>query len=246
VAPESADEIALTMDDEIARSVTGQMPSMAVFSETQQVSAAEKQSELAWQQAQLAVTRRRHRTATSRLPLVVAVVVVAALFAAFFVVRGAGSDAPNLTTPANDLPWRSVAVYGGSTVELPGAATTSPISSEIGVGTRVSTTIPGLTVAVSAYRADYGMRGAGAAAMDLLRAKAADLGDYDAAGRIKKNRDRWGDAYDLTVIVDEPIARSRVIVIGSTLFLIEVVGPQTTRTADVFSRVVNTLVPKNT
>ena len=90
------------------------------------------------------------------------------------------------------------------------------------------------------------MRGAGAAAVDLLKARAAELGDNDAAKRIKQNRDRWGDAYDLSVINDEPIARLRVIVIGSTLFLIEVVGPQTARTGEIFSRVINTLVPKNT
>ena len=246
MARESADEIALTIDDKIARSVTGQMPSMAVFSETQQVSAAEKQSELAWQQAHLAVVRRRHRTPTGRMPLVVALLVVAALIAGFFVLRRGQNDGPSITTPSNDLPWRSVAIDGGSTVELPGVPRTSVASSEIGRGTRISTAVPGATIAVSTYRADYGMRGAGAAALDLLKARAAELGDNDAAKRIKQNRDRWGEAYDLSVITDEPIARLRVIVIDSTLFLIEVVGPQTTRTADIFGRVVNTLVPKNT
>jgi hypothetical protein len=245
VAPESADEISLTINDEIARNVTGQMPSMAVFSETQQVSAAEKQSELAWQQAQLAVARRRHRTPMGRLPLVVAVLVVAGLIAGFFVLRRGENDGPSITTPSNDLPWRSVAIEGGSTVELPGVPRTSAISGEVGRGSRVSTAVPGATIAVSTYRGDYGMRGAGAAALDLLKARAAELGDNDAAKRIKPNRDRWGEAYDLTVIADEPVARLRVIVIGSTLFLIEGVGPQTSRTADIFRRVVNTLVPKN-
>src|SRR5206468_3445234 len=106
-------------------------------------------------------------------------------------------------------------------------------------------TIPGATIAVSSYRADYGMRGPGAAATDLLNAKAADLGDLNAAGRIQQNRDRWGAAYDVNVIANGPVARLRVIVAGSTLYMIEVVGPQTARTNAIFSHVVNTLVPKS-
>jgi hypothetical protein len=245
VAPDSAEETTLTVHEEIARNVTGQMPSMAVFSETQQVSSAEKQSELAWQQAQLAIAKRRSRAPSDRMPLVVAVLVVVAVIAAFFVVRRGGSDAPSLTTPANDLPWRSVTIYAGSTVELPGVPVTSSVYSDIGGGTRIATTVPGLTVAVTSYRADYGMRGAGAAAVDILRARAVELGDNDAGSRIKKNRDRWGDAYDLTVIANEPIARLRAIVVGTTLFVIEVGGPQTERATLVFSRLVNTLAPKS-
>lgn len=243
--PESVDEATLTIDDEIARNVTGQMPSMAVFSETQQVSAAERQAELAWQQAQLAVAQRRTRAPSDRLPIVIALLVVGAVIAVFlFVVRGGANDAPSLTTPSSELPWRSVAIEGGSSVELPGAPVTSSAMSEIGGGTRIATTVPGATIALSVFRADYGMRGAGATAIDLLKARAADLGDTNAGGRIKQNRDRWGDAYDLTVITDEPIARLRAIVVGQRLFLVEVVGPQTTRTTQIFSRVVNTLVPK--
>lgn len=244
VSPELADEATLKVDDEIGRNVTGQMPSMAVFSETQQVSAAERQAELAWQEARLAVAQRRTRTSSDRLPIVIAVLVVGAVIAAFFVVRGGGNDEPSLTTPSNDLPWRSVAIEGGSSVELPGVPVTSSTTSEIGGGTRIATTVPGATIALTVYRADYGMRGAGATATDLLRARAADLGDANAGGRIKPNRDRWGDAYDLSVITNEPIARLRAIVVGQRLFLIEVVGPQTTRTTQIFSRVVNTLVPK--
>jgi hypothetical protein len=102
----------LTIDEEIGRQVTGQMPSMAVFSETQQVSAAERQAEMAWRQAQLAVAQRRTRAPSDRLPIVVAVLVVGAVIAAFFVARGGSTDEPSLTTPSNDLPWRSVAIEG--------------------------------------------------------------------------------------------------------------------------------------
>lgn len=244
VSPESTDEATPTIDDAIGRNVTGQMPSMAIFSETQQVSAAERQAELAWQQAQFSVAQRRTHAPSDRLPIVIAVLVVGAVIAAFFVVRGGGNDEPSLTTPANDLPWRSVAIEGGSWVELPGVPVTSSTTSEIGGGTRITTTVPGATIALSMYRPDYGMRGAGATAADLLKGRAADLGDMNAGGRIKQNRDRWGDAYDLSVVTNEPIARLRAIVVGPRLFLIEVVGPQTTRTTQIFSRVVNTLVPK--
>jgi hypothetical protein len=243
VAPESAAEVSLTIDDAIARNVTGQMPSMAVFTETQQVSAAEKQSELAWQQAQRAVAQRGRRQPSGRMPLVVAGLVVVALIAAFFVVPRGENKEPSLTTPSNDLPWRSVTFYGGSTVALPGVPVTSSAVSDFGSGTRISTSVPGATIAVTVYRGDYGMRGAGVAAAELLKARATDLGDDNVAGRIKANRDRWGDAYDLVVLADEPIARLRAIVVGAKIFMIEVVGPQTERTGEIFSRVVNTFTP---
>ena len=239
-----ADVPAETIEEEIARTVGGQMPSMAVFSETQQASAAEKQLELAWRQAHDAVAQRRKKAATRRWPAVVAVMVIAAVAGSFFVLRQGSSGEPTLTTPTNQLPWRGVVIESGATVELPGVAVSSTTTSEIGKGTRTATTVPGATVAVSTYRTDFGMRGAGASAIELLNARAADLGDVSSASRIKQNRDRWGDAYDLTVINDEPIARIRVVVVGTTLFMIEVVGPQTTRTSQIFSRVVNTLHPQ--
>ena len=138
-----------------------------------------------------------------------------------------------------------VAVDQSSTVELPGPAVASTVTSEIGSGSRVATSVPGATIAVTVYRSDYGMRGAGATAIDVLKARAVDLGDSSAASRIKQSRDRWGDAYDLSVVTDQPIARLRAIVVGPLLFVIEVVGPQTTRTTQIFSRVVNTLTPKS-
>jgi len=243
--PESADESTLTIDDEIARSVSGQMPSMAVFRETQQVSAAERQSEFAWMQAQMAVKGRRSQTVARRLPVkVLGLVAIMAVAAAYFVLRGGGNE-PSSTTPANDLPWRSVAFDGGSTVELPGAPVTSSVNSDIGRGARIATTVPGATVAVTAYRGDYGMRGAGAAAVDLLKARADELGEHDAASRIKPTRDRWGDAYDLVVLAEGPAARLRAIVVGPSILLIEVVGSTTERNTQIFSRVVNTLVPKH-
>ena len=240
--PDSSENEALTIEAEIARNVTGQMPSMAVFTETQQVSAAEKQSELAWQQAQLAVAQRRTRTASGRMPLVVALLVVAALVAAFFVVPRGENHEPSVTTPANDLPWRSVAIDGGS-VELPGVAITSSSDSAIGRGARTATSVPGATVAVTIYRSDFGMRGAGAAAVDVLKARAAELGEANVSGRIKQNKDRWGDAYDLSVVSGTQNARLRAIVVGASIFVIEVVGSQAERTAQIFSHVVNSLVP---
>ncbi|MEO5842911.1 MAG: hypothetical protein ABIQ73_11545, partial [Acidimicrobiales bacterium] len=88
MTPESADAPTPTMDDEIARNVAGQMPSMDVFRETQQVSAAEKQSEFAWLQAQIGVTQRRSKTTARRLPVrPIALVVTVAIVAAFFVLR---------------------------------------------------------------------------------------------------------------------------------------------------------------
>ena len=232
-----------TIEEEIARTVAGQMPSMAVFSETQQASVAEKQVELAWRQAHEAVAGRRRKAATRRWPPVLVVLVVAAVVAALFVSRLGRSDEPTLATPSNQLPWRGVALESGASVELPGAAVSSTTTSEIGRGARTTATVPGATVAVTTYRTDYGMRGAGATAIELLNARAAELGDSKSASRIKQNRDRWGDAFDLDVINGEPIARLRVVVVGPTLFLIEVVGPQTTRTSEIFSRVVNSLTP---
>jgi hypothetical protein len=234
----------LTVEAEIARNVAGQMPSMAVFTETQQVSAAEKQSELAWQQAQLAVARRHTRTASGRMPLIVAVLVVAALLAAFFVVPRGENHEPSLTTPAKDLPWRSVAIDGGSTVELPGVAVNSSSDSAIGRGARTATSVPGATIAVTVYRGDFGMRGGGAAAVDVLKARAAELGEDNVSGRIKPNRDRWGDAYDLSVVSGAQVGRLRAIVAGASLFVIEVVGSPAERTGQIFSHVVNSLVPK--
>ena len=88
------------------------------------------------------------------------------------------------------------------------------------------------------------MRGAGAAAVDLLKTRADDLGDKDAGSRIKPNKDRWGDAYDVTVIAEGTAARLRAIVVGPTIVVIEVNGAQSERNSQIFSRVVNTLVPK--
>jgi hypothetical protein len=222
------------------------MPSMAVFSETQQVSSAEKRSELAWREAQLAAKQRHRRERASRRPTLLAglVVVVALVAAAVLLTNG---DKGGLTdaTPANELPWRGVVIGRGATVELPGEPVTSTTRSEIGTGSRVATSVPGgVSIAVTVYRVEAGMRGAGAAAMELLQARALELGDDQATGRIQQSRDRWGQGYDLSVITDQPIARLRAIVAGSELFLIELIGSQNTRTTQIFSRVVNTLTPK--
>ena len=243
VSADADDPATLALEGEIARTVAGQMPTMAVFTETQQISAAEKQSELAWREAQLKVVQRRRHVPKDRFPIVVGVVVVAALIAAFLLLRGGDNVAPSLATPANDLPWRSVVIESEATVELPGEPVVSTVTSEIGRGQRIATTVPGATIAVSVYRADHGMRGAGATAGDVLKARAAELGDADAGSRITQSRARWGDAYDLSVITDETIARLRAIVAGPRLFLIEVVGSQSTRTTQIFSRVINTLAP---
>ncbi|MEO8693291.1 MAG: hypothetical protein ABI658_07220 [Acidimicrobiales bacterium] len=243
--PESADGPTPTIDDEIARSVAGQMPSMAVFRETQQASAAEKQSEFAWLQAQMAVKGRRVQGPARRAPVrILGLIAIVAVAAGYFVLRGGGGGELSPNTPSKDLPWRSVVFDGGSTVELPGVPVSSSTNSDIGRGTRTTAAVPGATVAVTAYRGDYGMRGAGAAAIDLLKTRAADLGDKDAGSRIKPNKDRWGDAYDLTVIAEGSAARLRAIVIGPTLLVIEIVGPQSERNSQIFSRVINTLVPK--
>jgi hypothetical protein len=247
LAPPEPQEDSPDTLDEVARSVTGQMPSMAVFSETQQVSSAEKRTELAWREAQLAAKQRHRRERASRRPTLLAglVVVVALIAAAVLLTNG---DKGELTdaTPANELPWRVVAIGRGATVELPGEPVASTTRSEIGTGSRVATSVPGgVSIAVTVYRVEAGMRGAGAAAMELLQARAVELGDDHATGRIQQSRDRWGQGYDLSVVTDQPIARLRAIVAGSELFLIEVSGSQNTRTTQIFSRVVNTLTPKS-
>jgi hypothetical protein len=235
-----------SIDDPITRTVAGQMPSMAVFSETQQVSSAEKRSELAWREAQIAAAQRRRRDRAARWPAMVAGIAVIAVLVGVAVALAANGPAqPTEATPSNDLPWRSVVIASGSTVELPGAPVVSTTASDIGIGARVATTVPGASIAVTLYRADYGMRGGAAAAIDLLSARAADLGDDHATGRIKQSRDRWGEAYDLSVVTDQPVARLRAIVAGPNLFLIEIVGSQNTRSTQIFSRVVNTLAPRS-
>jgi hypothetical protein len=243
--PEPEDETSLDLDDEIVRTVAGQMPSMEIFSETQQVSSAEKRSELAWREAQLAARQRHRRERASRLPTFVAgIVIVLALVGAAALMTGGDKGGPTIDTPASDLPWRLVPIGQGSAVELPGAPVASTTGSQIGPGTRVSTNVPGAAIEVTAYRLEANMRGPGAAAIELLQARAADLGDDHVTGRIQQNRDRWGQAYDLTVTTDDSIARLRAVVVDSKLFFIETVGPQTTRTTQIFSRVINTLAPK--
>lgn len=232
------------MDADVNRSVTGQMPAMLVFSETQQASSEERRRKVAWREAESIFAQRRSKPRSYRLHAVLAAVVVIGLFAAFFVLRGDNTTNLATTTPSDALPWRSVTLSPSSTVELPGEPVVSTTTSEIGAGTRVATSVPGAAVAISSYYADYGMRNAGAAAAALLKSRAAQLGDPTAASRVKQTRDRWGDAYDLSVISGEPVARLRVIVVGSTLYLIEVVGPQTARSTQIFSRVINTLVLK--
>ena len=243
-SPGSGDAASLARDADINRSVTGQMPAMLVFSETQQASSAERRRKVAWREAENTFAKRRSKPRSYRLPTVLAGLIVIGLLAAFFVLRGDGTGELTDSTPSDDLPWRIVTFSPSSTVELPGAPVVSVATSEIGDGTRVATSIPGAAVAVSSYRADYGMRGAGAVAVGLLQTRAGQLGDPTAASRVKQTRDRWGDAYDVSVIAGQPVARLRVIVVGSTLYLIEVVGPQTDRATQIFSRIVNTLVPK--
>jgi len=238
-------ETAASAEEHVARTVAGQMPGMAVFTETQQASVVERRRAQVWRDAQIAYSSRSQKPSSlSRLPAIAGVLLVVGLIAAFFVLRSDHQQQVSLTTASDDLPWRSVAFEPMSTVELPGAATVSSVTSEIGTGSRIATTIPGATIAVDTFRPDYGMRGSGATAMDLLKAKAADLGDDTAASRIRQNRDRWGTAYDVDVIADVPVARLRVVVVGATLYMIEVVGPQTPRTSAIFSHVINTLVPK--
>ena len=89
------------------------------------------------------------------------------------------------------------------------------------------------------------MRGAAAAAGDVLKARAAELGEANVTGRIKQTRDRWGAAYDLSVVIGTQSARLRAIVADAGLFVIEVVGSDAERTAQIFSHVVNSLVPKS-
>ena len=232
------------VDDAIARTVAGQMPSMAVFSETQQVSSAEKRSEQAWRDAQQTAAQRGTRKKAARWPqLLGSAAIIVAVIAVAMLLPDKNSQATS-ATPANDLPWRTVAVDSSMTVELPGEAVATTASSDIGTGSRVAASVPGASVAVTVYRSEFGMRGAGAAAIDVLKARAIDLGDTNAVTRIKPSRDRWGDAYDLTVINGQPVARLRAIVIGSSLFVIEMVGPQSTRTTQIFGHVVNSLTPK--
>jgi hypothetical protein len=67
----------------------------------------------------------------------------------------------------------------------------------------------------------------------------ADVAHLEATGAGE------GQAYDRNVVVtDRPVARLRAIVVGSTVFVVEVVGPQTSRTTQIFSRVLNTLDPE--
>ena len=245
--PENDDNAVDAFGYEIARSVTGQMPSMAVFSETQQASSAEKRSEQAWRRAQEAAAAKRHRRPkSSRWPQVLAsVAIVVGMICVALLLPDKGTSEATLATPASDLPWRLVSIDQSSTVELPGPAVASTAVSDFGSGARVATNVPGASIAVTAYRADYGMRGAGAVAIDVLKARAIDLGDANPTSRIKPTRARWGDAYDLTVVTDQPIALLRAVVVGPALFVIETVGPQSTRTTQIFSRVINSLTPKS-
>ena len=245
LATPETDEKIDCVEDEIARKeIAGQMPSMAVFSETQQVSSAEKRSEQAWREARQAAAQRGLRKRAARWPqLVGSVAIVLAVITVAMLLPDKGKDEATLTTPANDLPWRTVAIDQSATVELPGTAVASTASSDIGTGSRVGAAVPGASVAVTVYRTDFGMRGAGAAAVDVLKARAVDLGDPNPISRIKQNRDRWGDAYDLTVMNGQPIARLRAIVVGPSLFVIETIGSQSTRTTQIFSHIVNSLTP---
>ena len=247
LATPNADENAIDpVGNQIVRSVTGQMPSMAVFSETQQVSSAEKRSEQAWREAQQAASQRHRRGKSARLPQVLAsVAIVAVVICVALLLPDKGSSEATLDTPANDLPWRVVALDQSATVELPGAAVASTAASDFGSGARVATSVPGASIAVTAYRSDYGMRGSAAVAVDILKARAIDLGDASPTSRIKQSRARWGDAYDLTVVTDQPIGLLRAIVVGPSLFVIETIGSQSTRTTQIFSHVINSLTPKS-
>jgi len=157
--------------------------------------------------------------------------------------RGA---APTTNTPVDQLPWRVVeAPSGGLRVDLPAEPVAGAISSAAGTGQQLKAKVTGFDVTIAEFSVSRGPNEARSLVGPLISERADLLNGH--ADTVDAVSSRVGQAFEGMVVAGAPVGVVRVVLDGSTLYVIEIRGDvQSVRAQQIFERVVQSFTPTRT
>ena len=222
------------------------MPGFTLWQDAQTALAAENEALRRWRDAEQRHPRRRQRRRGRGRWLIALLVALLAIGATVEHRSTSHPTALNATTPVAALPWRLVeAPSGAFRVELPAKATARTSASTAGTGQELHAVIPAVTVSVAAYTVTGRPNDSAALVGSLITERADRLNGYPETVRTAPSR--VGQAFEAVVTTAAAIAVVRVIVDGSTLYVIEVQGDvDSARTQQIYDHIVLSFTPTNT
>ena len=221
-------------DSEEAEEIRGMMPSFHVWHDAQHTIAVERALRLRALDARRAGAHRRW-------PWVVGMLAIAALAIGADSVHTDRAPVATATTPAGALAWRTVgAPSGGFRVSLPARPESIAVDSPAGTGEQLEARVNQTTVAVAVF-ANAGSQ-ARALVEPIIQARANALDGY--VDSIHTVGSRAGEAFEGTLFTNTPIALVRVIINGSTIYVIEMRGDiDSPRAQQIYDQVVLSFTP---
>ena len=226
--------------------IRGMMPSFDVLQDAHETLAAENEAT-----RRVLEEERRRRPARpagrrKRWPWIVGIVAIAAVAVTALTTRQNDSAPPSASTPVDQLPWRVVESPSGSLrVDLPSAAAASAVSSVAGTGQQLTAKVVGYDITVAEFSIGRGPNDARALVNPLIRERADLLdGHVDDVEAVSS---RVGLAYEGVITTTAPVGIVRVVLDGSTLYVIEVRGDaRSQRARQIFERTVQSFTATRT
>jgi hypothetical protein len=220
-----------------AEEIRGMMPSFHGWHDAQHTIATERARRL----HDLRARSRARREAGSRRrwPWIVALAAVMAV--GFEFVGGDNAPVTTATTPVNELSWRTVSAPSGAfRVSLPAKPQSQAVDSAAGWGEQLEARVPQMTIAVTAFA----VTGAPARALvePMMQERANALDGY--VDNIRPVGSRTGESFEGVVHTTTSVAVVRVVLAGSTLYIIELRGDvDSPRAKLIYDRVVLSFAP---